>query len=131
MANIARTNGHTIVSAGTVESFIGKAPQFLAVVVKDSGSSAVSLTGEFGPEGGIDQLNKIITNGIPNTYEGGSTILAMQYNATGQVSYILEGSVGNWTYTNLQAAIRSASTLGNVDCSGTTVTDVGFKLALS
>jgi hypothetical protein len=132
MANIARTNGFTISSTGTVESFIGKAPQFLAVVVKDSGNSAVALTGEFGPEGGIDQINRLITGGDANaSIKGAATIHAIQYNATGQLSYMLEGSVGNWTAATLQTAIRAMSTAGNVDCSGSTVTDVGFKLALS
>lgn len=131
MANIARTNGFTISAAGTVEQFIGKAPQFLAVVVKNLSGTAVSLTGEFGPEGGIDTINKIITGGYGNTYPGAGSILAVQNDATGQLSYMLDGSVGNWTAANLQSAIRALATAGNVDCSGSTVTDVGFKLALS
>ena len=133
MANIARANGSTIVATATPVQFYGRELQFIAVVVKNVSGTAQSLSGEFGPEAAITQINTLITagTGAAGTPVGGSSILAVQYDATGQLSYILDGSVGNWTYSTLQTAIRGLGTVNSIDCSGTTVTDVGFKLALS
>jgi filamentous hemagglutinin family protein len=52
--------------------------------------------------------------------------------AGGQISVCLEG--GNWTAAAAQSAVRALGTAvgaNSTDVSGTTVTDVGFKLALS
>ena len=130
MANIARTNGTTITATATPEQFIGKTQKFFAVVVKNLSGNAQDLSGEFGAEEAIDLINTIITNGS-TSYNYGASIHAVQHDATGQLSYILDGAAGGWTAALLQAAIRAAGTVNSIDCSGTTVTDTGFKLATS
>ena len=127
MASLTRSHGATIVSAGTPVEFYGRQVQFVAVVVKNNGGSAVDLTGEFAADYAVDLINQAITM-------AGASILFVQYDATGQLSYGLDGSQGNWTYTSLQTAIRAlGATVGPtpVDVRGTVVTDVGFKLATS
>lgn len=134
MASLARTHGVTLTAAGTPVQFYGRSLQFLAVVVKNNSSSAVDLTGEFAAEYAVDLINSMITGGDGVTYKGAASILAYQYDATGQISYILDGSVGNWTATSLQTAIRAmGASVGpnTIDVRGTTVTDLGLKLALS
>lgn len=126
MASITRTSGVTINTTGSVEQFIGKAMKFFAVIVKNGSGEAQDLSSQFAAEGAIDLINQAITS-------VGATIILMQYNGTGQISYALEGAVGNWSATtsptSLQAAIRALVTANGVDVSGTTVTDVDFKLA--
>ena len=130
MASIARSAGVAITAAATPEQFIGKTQKFFAVVVKNVSGNAQDLSSEFGPEAAINAINTLITNGS-SSYNYGASIHAVQYDATGQLSYILDGAAGGWTAALLQSAIRAAGTVNSVDCSGTTVTDVGLKLALS
>ena len=130
MASIARTNGVAISASGTPEQFIGKTQKFFAVVIKNLSGNAQDISAEFGAEELVDLVNQLITNGS-SSYNYGASIHAVQHNATGQLSYMLDGTDGGWTAALLQAAIRAAGTVNSIDCSGTTVTDVGFKLALS
>ena len=130
MASIARTNGVAITTSGTPEQFIGKTQKFLAVVIKNLSGNAQDISAEFGAEELVDLVNQLITNGS-SSYNYGASIHAVQHNATGQLSYMLDGTDGGWTAALLQAAIRAAGTINSIDVSGTTVTDVGFKLALS
>ena len=128
MASITRANGVSINTIATPENFNGKTPKFFAVVVKNASGDARDLSGEYGPEAAITLLNTAITNGSA-TYNYGANILFVQYDATGQLSYCLEGTAGGWTASTLQAAVRALGTVNSIDCSGTTVTDNGFKLA--
>ena len=130
MASIARTNGVTINTIAVPENFNGKTPKFFAVVVKNLSGTAQDLSAEYAAEEAIDLINQMITNGS-TSYNYGANILFAQYDATGQISYCLEGTAGGWTSTTLQAAIRALGTVNSIDCSLTTVTDVGMKLALS
>ena len=130
MASIARTNGVTINTIAVPENFNGKTPKFFAVVVKNLSGNAQDLSAEYAAEEAIDLINQMITNGS-TSYNYGANILFAQYDATGQISYCLEGTAGGWTSTTLQAAIRALGTVNSIDCSLTTVTDVGMKLALS
>lgn len=123
MASLTKTNGVIVDATATVASFIGKSPKFLAVVVKNLSGTAQNLTSEYGVDEAIDLITKEVASK--------ATILAIQADTTGQISYILEGAVDAWTAATLQTAIRALGTVNSVDCSGTTVTDVGFKLALS
>lgn len=136
MASLTRTSGVTITAAATPVQFYGRSLQFLAVVIKNNSATALDLSGEFLAEYAIDLVNQMITagTGASGGPTGGSSILAIQYDATGQLSYILDGSVGNWTAGTLQTALRAmGATVGpnGIDLRGTTVTDVGYKLALS
>lgn len=130
MASISRTNGVTFTAAATPVSVIGKTQKFFAVVVKNLSGTAQDLSAENAAEEAVDLINQLITSGS-TSYAYGASIHAVQYDATGQLSYILDGTDGGWTATTLQAAIRALGTVNSIDCSGTTVTDVGFKLALS
>ena len=124
MASLARTSGVTFTAAATPEQFIGKEMKFLAVVVKNGSGTAQDVSAENAADEAVDLINQAITS-------VGATIVTLQYDATGQLSYILEGAVGNWTAATLQTAIRALGTANSIDVSGTTVTDVGYKLALS
>jgi hypothetical protein len=130
MASIARTSGVTIDTIATPQNFNGKTPKFFAVVVNSLSSNAQDLAAEYAAEDAIDLINQLITNGS-SSYNYGANILFAQYDATGLISYCLEGTAGGWTATTLQAAVRALGTVNSIDCSGTTVTDVGFKLAVS
>jgi len=121
MASITRTSGVALTAAATVASFVGLTPKFFAVVVKNVSGEAQDISGELGVDEAIDLINRAVT--------ARATILAIQYDATGQISYYLEGADGAWTSTSLQTAIRALGTVNSIDCSGSTVTDVGFKLA--
>jgi len=128
MASIARANGVTINTISTPENFNGKTPKFFLVTVKNASGDARDLSGEYAAEEAIDLINQLITNGS-STYNYGANILFLQYDATGALSYCLEGTAGGWTASTLQAAVRALGTVNSIDCSGTTVTDNGFKLA--
>ena len=58
--------------------------------------------------------------------------LQIENNASGQISIMVEHDGGGWDHTTLQATLRELGTtcgVNNVDVSGTTVEDIGFKLA--
>jgi hypothetical protein len=130
MASLTRTNGVTITATDTPQNFNGKTPEFFAVVIRNVSATAVSIAGEFLADELVDTVTQVITSGDANGNYG-ANILFMQHNATGQLSFCLEGGDGGWTAALLQAAIRARGTINSIDVSGTTVTDVGFKLALS
>ena len=77
MASLTRSHGATIVSAGTPVQFYGRDLKFVAVVVKNNSNTALDLTGEFAAEYAVDLINQAITM-------AGASILAVQYDATGQ-----------------------------------------------
>jgi len=124
MASLTRTSGETFSAVGAPVAFIGKTQKFFAVVVKNVSATAQDLAAEGGPDEAVELINNLVTSG--------ASIHAIQVeNTTGQISYILDGADGFWTSATLQTAIRALGTVNSIDCSGTTVTDVGFKLALS
>jgi hypothetical protein len=124
MASLTRTSGETFSAVGTPVQFIGKTQKFFAVVVKNLSGTGQNLATENGPDEAVELINNLVTSG--------ASIHAIQVEtSSGQISYILDGADGFWTSTTLQAAIRALGTVNSIDCSGTTVTDVGFKLALS
>lgn len=129
MASLARTNGVAISVTATPENFNGKAPKFIAVVIKNVSGTAQNISAEFGPEELVNTIYEIVTSGDAS-YNYGANILYVQHDATGQLSFALEGAT-SWTAALLQAAIRARATINSIDVSGTTATDVGFKLALS
>lgn len=131
MASLSRTSGVTFSAVGTPVQFIGKTQKFFAVVVKNLSGTGQDLAAEGAADEAVDLINQLITNGS-TSYNYGASIHALQVeNTSGQISYILDGTDGGWTAATLQAAIRALGTVNSIDCSGTTVTDVGFKLALS
>ena len=123
MASLTRSNGVTFSAVGTPVQFIGKTQKFFAVVVKNLSGTAQDLAAE----GGADEAVDIILR----TVSAQTSIHAVQVeNTTGQISLILDGADGV-TASDIQTAVRAIGTANSIDVAGSTVTDVGFKLALS
>lgn len=134
MAEITRTNGDVLsgvnqnTAVGALVSFNGSQPLALGIVVKNGSGNAVDIRAE-GQAG--ESIEKILFTILTN-----ATITYFQVENTtgGQISVMLEGNGGGWTAASLQTAIRAlgASVGANtIDVTGTTVTNVGLKLALS
>jgi hypothetical protein len=134
MAEITRTNGDVLsgvnqnTAVGALVSFNGSQPLALAIVVKNGSGTAVDIRAE-GQAG--ESIEKILFTVLTK-----ATITYYQIENTtgGQISVMLEANGGGWTASDLQTAIRAlgASVGANtIDVTGTTVTDIGLKLALS
>jgi hypothetical protein len=134
MAEITRTNGDVLsgvnqnTAVGALVSFNGSQPLALAIVVKNGSGTAVDIRAE-GQAG--ESIEKILFTVLTK-----ATITYYQIENTtgGQISVMLEANGGGWTASDLQTAIRAlgASVGANtIDVTGTTVTNVGLKLALS
>ena len=123
MASLTRTNGVTFSAVGTPVQFIGKTQKFFAIVAKNGSGTAQDLAAE----GGADEAVDIILR----TVSAQTSIHAVQVeNTTGQISLILDGADGV-TASDIQTAVRALGTANSIDVTGSTATDVGFKLALS
>jgi hypothetical protein len=148
---VTRTNGglHGVVNVDTgvqttgdessavLHSVAGKKLQFVAVVVKNGSSETVDISNELDANEAVEAIVK--------TVQRDCTIIAYQVEAAGgQISLAVEGTdsvaatygtAGNQTWAAaLQTAIQALGTsvgANTKDVSGSTVTDVGFKLALS
>jgi hypothetical protein len=134
MAEITRTNGDVLsgvnqnTAVGALVSFNGSQPLALAIVVKNGSGTAVDIRAE-GQAG--ESIEKILFTVLTK-----ATITYYQIENTtgGQISVMLEANGGGWSASDLQTAIRAlgASVGANtIDVTGTTVTNVGLKLALS
>jgi hypothetical protein len=98
------------------------------MVVKNGSAQAVDMSGE----GGVNEAWTAIYNAISTK----ATPVLFQYESgsSGAASWGIEIDGAGWTAGDLQTAIRALGTTvgaNNVDVSGTTVTNVGFKLAAS
>ena len=123
MASLNRTSGVTFSAVGTPVQFIGKTQKFFAIVAKNGSGTAQDLAAE----GAADEAVDIILR----TVSAQTSIHAVQVeNTTGQISLILDGADGV-TASDIQTAVRAIGTANSIDVTGSTVTDVGFKLALS
>ena len=120
------------ISSAALVQMAGPKLDYFKVIVQNGSNQAVDLTNQLGnvtsgvfTPGVVNQINQAI--------QRTATIAMYQVEAdtSGQISYILDSADGGWTAATLQAAIRALGTVNSIDCSGTTVTDVGFKLALS
>ena len=134
MAEITRTNGDVLsgvnqnTAVGALVSFNGSQPMALAIVVKNGSGTARDIRAE-GQAG--ESIEKILFTILTK-----ATIIYYQVENTtgGQISVMLEANGGGWSASDLQTAIRAlgASVGANtIDVTGTTVTDIGLKLALS
>lgn len=129
----------TITSAALVQPQ-GPKLDFFAVIVKNAGAQAQNLTTQLGSySSGVFTPGAI--NTINQTIQGNATIAMYQVEAgaTGQISYALYPT-GAYTAATLQTAIQGAGniqitasdgTVTGLNVSGSTVTNTGFKLALS
>ena len=148
---ITRTNGglHGVVNVDTgvqttgdessavLHSVAGKKLQFVAVMVKNGSSEAVDISNELDANEAVEKIMQVVQRDC--------TVIAYQVEAsTGQISLAVEGTdsvaatygtSSNQTWVAaLQSAIQALGTSvgGNSkDVSGSTTTDVGFKLATS
>lgn len=134
MAEITRTNGDVLsgvnqnTAVGSLVSFNGSQPVAFAIVVKNGSGTAQDIRTEGQAGESIEAILFAILTKATITY------MQIENTAAGQISVMLEANGGGWTAGTLQTAIRAlgASVGANtVDVSGTTVTDVGFKLATS
>lgn len=122
MASLSRTNGVSFVAVGAPVQFIGKTQKFIAVVAKNGSGTAQDLAAE----GGADEAVDIILRAVAAQ----ASIHAVQVeNTTGQISMIIDGE--SITAAEVQTAVRALGTANSIDVTGSTATDVGFKLALS
>jgi hypothetical protein len=133
MAVFTRTNGNAqnVVSAGNVAisseastvltpvvTGVGKPLQFFGIT-----SNATAYTAELGTGEVVESILRVLGTQ--------ATQIAYQVNTT-LLSVAIEESA--WNATDLQANIRALGTAvgtNSFNCSGITVTDVGFKLATS
>lgn len=127
MAGVVKVNGDMGL-AGDAQFFGGSKIAFFGMVVKNGSNSAVDMSGEGGVNEAWEAIYKVIaTKGTP--------VLFQYENASsGIASWGVETGGADWTAASLQTAIRALGTAvgaNNVDVSGTTVTNVGFKLAAS
>lgn len=100
---------------------------YFAVVVKNAAGTAQSLVGQDGTLQAVEAINFAIQQ-IATIY-----IYQVQADTSGQISYALYDT-GAYTAASLEAAIQALGTSvgsGSIDVSGSTVTNVGFKLALA
>jgi hypothetical protein len=115
--------------ASAVANFFGGSKiAFFGMIVKNGSGTAINMSGE----GGVSEAWEAIYNAISTK----ATPVLFQYEAgsSGVASWGIEMDGAGWTAADLQTAIRAlGATVGanSVDVSGTTVTNVGFKLAAS
>jgi hypothetical protein len=114
------------ITAAMLHSTLFRKPSVMALVVKDVHNNAVDISNELDTNEAIEAILKVVANT--------ASMLAYQVEAdtSGQISLMFEGSA--ITAAQLQVAIRAmGATVGanNKDVTGSTVTDLGFKLALA
>lgn len=129
-----------ITSAALVQ-MDGPKLDFFKVLVKDGSAVAIDLRNQLGNAngGGTGVFNPGCVNQINSAIQRTTTIAKYQVEAdtSGQISYALYPA-GAYTAATLQATLQALGTItvteedgttNTVDVSGTTVTNVGFKLA--
>lgn len=134
MVEVTRVNGDVLsgvnqnTAVGELVSFAGSQPEAYAIVVKNGSGDAVDIRTEGQAGESIEAiLFAILTKATITYYQ-------IENDTSGQISIMLEANGGGWTAATMQTAIRAlGATVGanDVDVTGTTVTNVGYKLALS
>jgi hypothetical protein len=134
MAEITRTNGDVLSgvnqnsAVGALVSFNGSQPKAFAIVVKNGSGTARDIRAEGQAGESIEEILFTILTKATITY------FQVENTTSGQISLMLEGDGGGWTAADIQTAIRAlGASVGTntIDVTGTTVTDLGLKLALS
>lgn len=127
MAGVIKVNGG-VGAAGALQYFGGSALKCFGMIVKNGSAQAVDMSGE----GGVNEAWEQIVQAI--AVKGTPVVFQYENAASGVASVAVEQAGAGWTAADLQTAIRAlgaAVGANSVDVSGTTVTDVGFKLAAS
>lgn len=113
---------------------VGRSASFLAIIVANGSGTAQDLQAEVDTGDSVEKIIQTIQSATVSSTNYGGEVLAYQVedDSTGQISVMVAGS--NWTASAMQTAVRALGTsVGNntIDVSGSTVTDVGLKLATS
>lgn len=126
-------SGSGDISVAELVQLHGRSLAFMAVVIKNASNAAVDISNELDTGEAVEAVLRQVQSADNSGVHYAAGIVAYQVEAAGgQISLCLEG--GNWTAAALQAVVRAlGSSVGanGIDVSGTTVTNVGFKLALS
>lgn len=132
MASIARTSGNIFSGVETntdlagLVSIAGSQPQALAILLKDLSTNATNIDAEGEADETIDIVLRLIQTAGTISY------FQVETGTPFQISVMIERS--GWTAATLQTAIRALGTAvgtNSKDVSLSTVTNVGFKLAVS
>lgn len=140
MASITRTSGDVFsgvnqnTDLGSLVSIAGAQPQALAILLKNGSGDPTNIDAEGQADEAIDAVLRTILGGGTGANAGAATIAYYQIETSTpwQISVLLERS--SWSASTLQTTLRALGTAvgtNSKDVSGTTVTDVGLKLALS
>ena len=140
MASVSRTAGNifsgvnTNTDLGSLVSIAGAQPMCFGILLKNGSGDPTNIDAEGEADETIDIVLRTILGGGSGANAGSGTISYFQVETSTpwQISVMVERS--SWTSTTLQTTLRalgSAVGTNSKDVSGTTVTDVGFKLALS
>lgn len=133
MASVTRTNGNVFsgvninTDLGSLVSIGSAQPTCYAILLKNLSGNTLDVDAEGNAGESLEiVLNTVLSKGTISYYQ-------IETSTPWQISVMVERS--GWTSaTELQTAIRALGTAvgaNSVDVSGSTVTDVGFKLALS
>jgi hypothetical protein len=125
MAGVVKVNGDMGI-AGDAQFFGGSKIAFFGMVVKNGSAQAVDMSGE----GGVNEAWEAIYKAI--AVKGTPVLFQYEAGSSGVASWGIELNGAGWTASDLQTAVRALGTAvgaNSVDVSGTTVTNLGFKLA--
>jgi hypothetical protein len=141
MASITRTAGTIFAGVnqdtdlGSLVSIAGAQPTCFGILLKDLSANPTNIDAEGEADETIDIVLRLISgggSGATNVGAGSITYFQVETGTPWQISVMTERN--SWTATTLQAAIRALGTTvgtNSKDISLSTVTNVGFKLALS
>lgn len=122
MAGVVKVNGDMGV-AGDAQFFGGSKIAFFGMIVKNGSGTAIDMSNEGGVGGAWEEIYKAIS------LKATPVLFQWESGSSGVASWGIEQNGAGWTAGDLQTAIQALGTVSGVDVSGTTVTNVGFKLA--
>ncbi len=127
MAGVTKVNGDMGV-ANDPQFFGGSKIAFFGMIVKNGSGEAVDMSGE----GGVGEAWEAIYKAI--AVKATPVLFQYQSGSSGVASWGIELNGADWTAADMQTAIRALGAdvgANSTDVSGTTVSNVGFKLAAS
>lgn len=127
MAIVTKVNGNMGVVADA-QFFGGSKLAFFGIVVKNGSGTAIDLRTELDAGETVEAVYQAIAA------KATPVLIQVENASSGMISVGIEQNGAGWTASDLQAAIVAlgASVGANTkDVTGTTVTDVGFKLAVA
>ena len=123
-------------SSAVTHFTVSRNPTFVAIIIKNGSSEAIDISNEMDVGESVEAVLRVCAEN--------ASILGYQVETSaGQISVMLEGPHTQSTYgtagtssfaTDLQTRVQALGTAvgaNSIDVSGSTVTNVAFKLALS